>query len=76
MNRARDEFLPRSGFALNGDARFTCGDALHLREHALHHRPRPNHLVLAEAAAQVAIFVFQMTQPQNIFRRDQKFFCR
>ena len=38
--------------------------------------PGPDHFVLAEAAAQIAIFVLEMAQPQDIFDGDEKFFRR
>ena len=74
VNGARDEFLARAGFALDRDARFACGHALHLRQQPLHHRPGPDDFVLPQPAPQIAIFVFEVAQAQNIFDGHQQFF--
>ena len=72
VNGARDELFARSGFTLDRHARFTRGHTLHLRQQPLHHRPGPDDVVLAEAAAQVAVFLLEVPQPQDVLRGDEE----
>jgi hypothetical protein len=76
MDRSRDQFLARAGLALNCDAGFAGRDAFHLRHEPLHDGAGPDHFVLAEGAAQIAIFVLEMAQAQDVFDRDEEFFRR
>ena len=74
VQRACDQFLAGPGFALNRYAGFACRDALHLCQQPLHHWAGPDDLMLAEPPSKIAIFLFQVAQPQDIFDGDKKLF--
>src|SRR6185437_12006623 len=59
MEGARDQFLSRSGFAEDADARFAGRDAVHLRHDAAHGLARVHDFMLADALPQVAVFLFE-----------------
>src|SRR5207302_471682 len=72
VNRARDEFFSRSGFAENADARFAGGHALDLRQQLFHGGTGADQFVLAKTPAQFAVFVFEPRQAQSVFHGDEQ----
>ena len=76
VQRARNQFLARPGFAIDANPRFAGSNPFNLCHYTLHSLTRGNDLVFADAAAQFSILNFEAFQLQRILDRQQKPFRR
>ena len=73
VQSAGDQLFAGSGFAANADAGFAGGDLLHLGHDFFHRGTGPDDVMAAQAFFQVAIFLFEMFQAQDVFDGQQQF---
>src|SRR5580698_7977619 len=75
MDGTRHQFLARSGFAVNADARFTRCHAFNLGHQAAHGFAGKDQRVLANASAKVLVFILKTRELERILDGDEQFFC-
>jgi hypothetical protein len=73
VDRASHQFLARAGLTEDAHARFTRGDALHLRHHFSHRFALPYDFMLAEPLPELPILALQTLQLESVVDRKQQF---
>ena len=76
MQGARHQLFARAGLAVDADARFAGGDAVDLSDHPPHGFAGPDHFMLADAAAEVAVFRLEALEFDGVLHGEQKLFGR